>query len=71
MIMDCPAGRHGVYMLMDDTCPDHFDTNGPNILSPIKVPPMHCSNLFAKAALGHGQPRHSTQEGVCMLHHIY
>ncbi|CAK0757897.1 hypothetical protein CVIRNUC_002578 [Coccomyxa viridis] len=30
-------GRHGVYMLMDDTCPDHFDTNGPNILSPIKV----------------------------------
>ena len=36
-----------MYMLMDNTCPDHFNTNGPNILSPIKVPPMPCSHSFA------------------------
>ncbi len=44
------AGRHGVYMLPNYTCPDVFDDNGPNVLSQIKVGDRHKHNV-AHAAL--------------------
>ena len=31
------AGRHGVYMLPNATCPGTFNDNSPNVLAPIKV----------------------------------
>lgn len=63
-------GRHGVYMLVNSTCPDSFATNGPNVLSQIKpnsqytTPPLKAgSYYFACQVPGHcenGQIVHVT-----------